>query len=60
LTILRAYCARQEEDFRNDPAAANALLSDDLRKTGIPPARAAATVCAARAVFNTDSFITRE
>ena len=60
LAILRAYCARQEDDFRNDPAAANALLSDALRKTGIPPERAAATVCAARAIFNTDNFITRE
>jgi hypothetical protein len=60
LAILRAYCVRQEEDFRSDPAAANALLSEDLRKTGIPPERAAATVCAARAIFNTDCFITRE
>jgi Protein of unknown function (DUF1553)/Protein of unknown function (DUF1549)/Planctomycete cytochrome C len=60
LKILRAYCARQEEDFRNDPGAANALLTDSLRKTGIPPERSAAAVCAARAIFNMDNFITRE
>jgi len=60
LTILRGYCVRQEEDFRDDSPAANALLTDELRKTGIPPERAAAMVCAARAIFNTDSFVNRE
>jgi len=36
------------------------LLSPELQKSSISPELAAATVCAARAIFNTDSFITRE
>jgi hypothetical protein len=60
LTILRDYCFRQEEEFRADPASARALLSDSLRNSGVAPELAAATVCAARAIFNTDNFITRE
>ena len=60
LAILRSYSARQEEAFRRDPIAAKALLSPELQESCVAPELAAAMVCVARAILNTDSFITRE
>ena len=59
LAILRAYHAAQLADFTADSAAANKLLSPALAKTPAP-AEAAALIAVARALFNTDNFITRE
>ena len=39
---------------------AQALLSPSLRTLKFDAAVIAATVCVARAIFNTDAFITRE
>jgi len=41
-------------------AAAKALLNPAMTSLNLEPAVAAATVCVARAIFNTDNFITRE
>jgi hypothetical protein len=57
--IARDYYRRCVGGFEADTQSATALLSADL-KASIPPAKAAALVCLARAVMNTDSFITRE
>ena len=59
LAILRTYHAAQLADFAADVEAANKLLSPALAKTPAP-ADAAALVAVARALFNTDNFITRE
>lgn len=60
LAILTSYVRSQQEDFANDEIAARALLSPELLSSGVPPAEAAALVGLARALFNTDNFITRE
>jgi hypothetical protein len=60
LSILRDFHAKQLASLSNDAAAAKALLSSDLANSGAEPATAAAMVCVARAILNTDSFITRE
>jgi hypothetical protein len=60
LTILTSYVRQQVSDFSQDEAAARALLSDDLLSSQVPPANAAALVGLARAILNTDNFITRE
>ena len=59
LAILRGYHAAQLADFTADPAAAKKLLPPALAKTAAS-AEAAALVAVARALFNTDNFITRE
>lgn len=60
LSILTSYARQQAEDFANDKASARALLSNELLSSGSPPATAAALVGLARAILNTDNFITRE
>lgn len=60
LSILSSYVRQQVADFSKDEEAARALLSDDLLSSQAPPAEAAALVGLARALLNTDNFITRE
>ena len=50
----------QAADFANDDAAAGQLASDTMKAGPAPYARSAALVCVARAILNTDNFITRE
>ncbi|MEI6236067.1 MAG: PSD1 and planctomycete cytochrome C domain-containing protein [Planctomycetota bacterium] len=57
---LSSYFKRQSAEFAKDASAAQALLSPDLKASKTDPAQAAALVCVARAIFNTDAFITRE
>jgi hypothetical protein len=61
LAALRDYTTTQAADFAKGPegtAAAKALAPDAL--TDLPLPEAAALTCAARVLFNTDNFITRE
>jgi mono/diheme cytochrome c family protein len=61
LTVLRDYTTAQAADFAKDPegtASARALAPEALKD--MPVAEAAALTCAARVLFNTDNFITRE
>jgi len=60
LSILRSYHEEQLAGLGQDASAAKALLSPALANSGTAPATAAAMVCVARAILNTDSFITRE
>ena len=59
-TVLRKYYDEQLRAFAEDPTAAKALLSRDLSASATKPEVAAAMVCVARAILNTDAFITRE
>jgi Protein of unknown function (DUF1553)/Protein of unknown function (DUF1549)/Planctomycete cytochrome C len=58
LRTLCEYTLAAGADFSADAPAAKALLSPVLEK--VPPAEAAAMVCAARVLLNTDNFISRE
>ena len=58
--VLTAYVRQQSKTFAKDPDAAKALLNDTLLDLEVSPAKAATAVCLARALFNTDNFITRE
>jgi hypothetical protein len=58
LAILRDYVKGQQQQFTEDGEAAKALVGKHLAQA--PPAEAAALVCAARALLNTDNFISRE
>jgi hypothetical protein len=58
--LLVQYAEGQVEEFAGDAEAAGALLNEALREAGMAHERAAALVCVIRALFNTDSFITRE
>ncbi len=60
LQIFRDYFDRQAAMFAEDADSAAALLSPDLKGSGTPANAAAALVCAARALLNTDVFISRE
>jgi hypothetical protein len=66
LAALRGYVERQLQSFANPAsgasgaASATALASKELTKAGLTEAQAAALVAAARVLFNTDNFITRE
>ncbi len=60
LTALRDYVERQVQGFAGQPASATALINDELTKAGLTEAQAAAMTAAARVLFNTDNFITRE
>jgi hypothetical protein len=60
ISVLRNYGAAAAADFESSTDDANALLDDRLRKNGISAPEAAAMVAIARAIFNTDNFITRE
>ncbi len=55
LTALRTYVERQ----MNQPPA-TALVNKELIKAGLTEAQSAALTAAARVLFNTDNFITRE
>ena len=59
-TVLRGYFTKLTSDFSRDASATKALLDTPLEQSPVPPATAAALVCAARTLFNTDNFITRE
>ena len=66
LALLRAYYDRQRQAFTANAGAAQAWLAPQvgsavqLTSGQIATADAAALVCVARAVMNTDAFITRE
>ncbi len=60
LAALRSYIERQMQGFTSQPASAAALVSKELTKAGLTEAQAAALTAAARVLFNTDNFITRE
>ncbi|MGV3664161.1 MAG: PSD1 and planctomycete cytochrome C domain-containing protein [Prosthecobacter sp.] len=59
LALLSGYTHAQSADFAQDPDAARAVAGPELAKSATP-AEAAALVAAARVLFNTDNFITRE
>ena len=60
LSLLSNYARQQEDDFSKDQINALALLNDQLRSLETSPSSAAALVCVARVLLNTDNFITRE
>jgi hypothetical protein len=60
LAALRRYVERQAQGFASQPASAKALVNKELLKAGLTEAQAAALTAAARVLFNTDNFITRE
>ncbi len=59
LSLLLDYTRGQVADFAQDLDAARAIAGPELAKSSAP-AEAAALVAAARVLFNTDNFITRE
>ena len=60
LAALHRYVERQVQVFTVQPAAATALVNKELTKAGLTEAQSAALTAAARVLFNTDNFITRE
>jgi uncharacterized protein DUF1553/uncharacterized protein DUF1549/cytochrome c len=60
LDALRGYVERQLGSFEGEPAGAATFASKELTAAGLTEAQAAALVAAARVLFNTDNFITRE
>ena len=60
LAALRGYVLRQTQGFTSQPASAAALVNQELTKAGLTEAQSAALTAAARVLFNTDNFITRE
>lgn len=60
LKILLDYYHTQATDFATDAASARLLVTDELRATQESYTDAAALVGVARAIINTDNFITRE
>jgi mono/diheme cytochrome c family protein len=60
LAALRGYVERQAQGFASQPASARTLASKELIGAGLTEAQSAALAAAARALFNTDNFITRE
>lgn len=60
LAALRGYVDRQLRSFAAEPAGAATLAGNELTKAGLTEAQAAALTAAARVLFNTDNFITRE
>ena len=60
LKILLDYYRTQATDFATDAASARLLVTDELRATQESYTDAAALVGVARAIINTDNFITRE
>ena len=60
LAPLRSYVERQVQGFASQPASATALVNKELTKAGLTEAQSAALTAAARVLFNTDNFITRE
>ncbi len=57
--LLVNYARQSRQDLEQDASSADALTTPALRAATSPPA-AAALVLVARAVMNTDNFITRE
>jgi hypothetical protein len=57
--ILRRTYVQAQADLAQDPAACESLTTAGLRQS-TPPPDAAAWVLLARAILNTDNFITRE
>ncbi|MFT5109550.1 MAG: hypothetical protein ACI9UA_005199, partial [Pseudoalteromonas tetraodonis] len=60
LALLTSYGKAVAADFEKAPDDAKALLDKNLMIGGLPAHEAAALVTVARAIFNTDNFITRE
>ncbi len=60
LAALRGYVQRQEQSFASRPTSATALANKELLNAGLTETQSAALTAAARALFNTDNFITRE
>ncbi len=60
LAALRSYVERQAQNFASQPTSAKALAPKELTKAGLTEPQAAALTAAARVLFNTDNFITRE
>jgi hypothetical protein len=60
LAILRAYYDREAQVYAADADGAAALVPKTLIDSETPVAGAAAMVCTARTILNTDAFITRE
>lgn len=60
LKILSDYVAHQTTDFAAEAESARLLTNDALRSLPLPYTQAAAWVGVARAILNTDNFITRE
>jgi len=60
LAALRSYVERQAQSFAGHPASATAFVNKELLKAGLTEAQSAALTAAARVLFNTDNFITRE
>ncbi len=60
LAALRRYVERQAQAFAKEPASARTLVNKELTKAGLTEAQSAALTAAARVLFNTDNFITRE
>ncbi|NLT69225.1 MAG: DUF1553 domain-containing protein [Verrucomicrobiaceae bacterium] len=56
---VASFCETQLASFRADPAAAETVASEK-RAEGVPAATSAAWTAVARALMNTDEFITRE
>ncbi len=60
LVALHSYVERQVQGFAKEPASATAFVNKELTKAGLTEAQSAALTAAARVLFNTDNFITRE
>jgi hypothetical protein len=58
--ILERYYQSQRNDFSNDAHAAEVVIKGIVTLRSTPPAEGAALVAVARAIMNTDVFITRE
>lgn len=56
---VASFCKTQFASFQADPAAAG-MVASDMRPEGVDVATAAAWTAVARALMNTDEFITRE
>jgi hypothetical protein len=57
---LKAFYEKQRDEFANDVAAADALTKGVSAFRNTAPGDGAAMVAVARAIINTDVFITRE
>jgi Protein of unknown function (DUF1553)/Protein of unknown function (DUF1549)/Planctomycete cytochrome C len=60
LAALRTHVERQLQGFATQSASATGLANKELTQAGLTEAEAAALTAAARVLFNTDNFITRE
>lgn len=60
LAALRSYVESQARGFAKEPSSATTLVNKELTNAGLTEAQSAALTVAARVLFNTDNFITRE